>query len=147
MIEYRGQYRVLYETDKVGKVCEFTYIPCRIIKGCNICRHSYNTLNVYIPSSRTAKRLLSEYPEIFKPFQVGDNEATLLFSECKMDEAAVILRARVKGKNQNPKPKRKCNLTEKQRQAIGERLTMARNKFYTGEKLPLDEKLDVIMQG
>ena len=102
MIEYRGQYRVLYETDKQGKACEFTYIPCGIIKGCNICRHSYNTLNVYIPSSRTAKRLLSEYPEIFKPFQVGDNEATLLFSECKMDEAAVILRARVKGKNMNP---------------------------------------------
>ena len=43
----------------------------------------------------------------------------------------------------NPKPKKKCNLTEEQRQAIGERLTMARNKIYTGEKPPLDEKLAV----
>ena len=105
MIEYRVN--TVFYTKRTSRAKHaIHYIPCGIIKGCNICRHSYNTLNVYIPSSRTAKRLLSEYPEIFKPFQVGDNEATLLFSECKMDEAAVILRARVKGKNMNPKPKR-----------------------------------------
>lgn len=147
MIKYRGQYRVIYETDKQGKACEFAYIPCGIMRGCNICRHSDNTLNVNIPSIRTANRLLKEYPEIFKPFQVGDNEASLLFQESDMDKAATILKVRVKGKNQSPKPKRKCNLTKKQRQAIGERLAIARKQNLHRRKTPLDEKLAVFCEG
>ena len=50
MLTYRGQYRVLFETDKAGKACEFTYIPCGIRKGANICRHSNDMLNIFIPS-------------------------------------------------------------------------------------------------
>ena len=63
-----------------------------------------------------------------------------------MDEAAVILRARVKGKNMNPKPK-EMQSHRRTKAGIGERLTMARNKIYTGEKPPLDEKLAVFSKG
>ncbi len=147
MQNYRGQYRVLYETDKQGKVCEFSFIPCRISKRANICRHNNDTMNAYIPSTKTAKRLLKQYPYIFKKYQTGDSEAILLFPEYKMDEAAKILKARVKGKNQSSRPKRICNLTEEQRQVIGERLAMARKQKLYGGKNALEEKLAVFYQG
>ena len=71
MLSYRGTYRVLYETDKrTGKPCEFTFIPCGIRRGANICRHNDDTLNVFIPGFGTADRLLKEYPDIFKPFRL-----------------------------------------------------------------------------
>jgi hypothetical protein len=136
VIEYRGKYRVLFETDKQGKACEFTYIPCGIIKGCNICRHSDNMLNVYIPSSRTAKRLLSEYPEIFKPFQVGDSEATLLFKESDIDKAAKILKARVMGKNKSPRPKRRMVISEKRRKELADMMKQISSRI-TVEKSSL----------
>lgn len=107
MLKYRGQCRVVTETDKrTGKPLEFTFVPCRIKKGTNICRHNADTLNVYIPGIKTANRLLKEYPDIFKPFQAGDSEATLLFPECMIDEAAIILKAIVKGANTSPRSKR-----------------------------------------
>jgi len=74
MLKYRGQFRVLYECDKrTGKPGEFTFIPCRIKKGANICRHNDTTLNVFIPSTIIANRLLREYTDIFMPFQSGDS--------------------------------------------------------------------------
>ena len=107
MLKYRGTYRVVYETDKrTGKALEFTFIPCRIKKGANICRHNKNTLNVYIPSTRIIGYLLRKYPDIFKPFQNGDEESTLLFSESMFPEAESILKPYKMGKNISPRSKR-----------------------------------------
>lgn len=97
MLKYRGQYRVLYETDKrTGAACEFTYIPCRIHKGSDIYRYSDDTLATYITSIKVFNRLLREYPDLFRPHQTGDSEGTLLFPESRMNEAAIILKARIK---------------------------------------------------
>jgi hypothetical protein len=106
MLNYRGRFRVVYECDKrTGKPGENTFIPCRIRKGANICRHSETTLNVYIPGIKAVKRILSQYPDIFTPFQMGDREATLLFPESKMEQVAAILKPITKGKNISPKSK------------------------------------------
>ena len=105
MLKYRSQYRVCYEMDKNGKVCEFTFIPCMIKKGTNICRYDDNTLSVYIPSIQIINRLLKEYPLLFKPHQIGDTEGTLLFSETDIKQADKILKIRTKGKSLSPKNK------------------------------------------
>ena len=106
MLKYRGQYRVVYECDKTsGKPEENTFIPCRIRKGANICRHNETTLNVYVPGIKAVKRILSQYPDIFTSFQMGDWEVTLLFPESKIEQAAAILRPIVKGANVSPKSK------------------------------------------
>lgn len=97
---------MVYETDSTGKPAEFTFIPCRIRKGANICRHDDNTLDVYIPGIKTVRRLLKEYPGIFKPYQTGDTEATLLFQESLMSEVAKILKPFVTGKGISPRSKR-----------------------------------------
>lgn len=122
MLKYRGTYRVLFEVDKAGKPCEFTFIPCRIKKGSNICRHNENVLNAYIPSAKIANRLLKEYPDLFKPFQTGDSEATLFFSETDIEKAAVVLKARVMGKGMSPKPKRKVTISEDRKKELSERM-------------------------
>jgi hypothetical protein len=96
MLKYREIYKVIYEVDKAGKRCEFTFIPCQIKRDSNICRHDDNMLNVYITSIKIANRLLLEYPDIFIPFQKGDNEVKLLFQESKISEAAEILKAKKK---------------------------------------------------
>jgi hypothetical protein len=127
MLKYRGTYRVLFETDiRTGQAAEFTYVPCRIRKESNIYRHSDSVLAVYLPGQGTANRLLNEYPDLFRPFQTGGSEATLLFDEKDIEKAAFILKPRTKGKNMNPRPKRKQNLTDEQRAVIGERLSKAR---------------------
>lgn len=114
MFNYRGSFRVTYEMDKrTGKPAEFTFIPCRIRKGANICRHDEGTLNVYIPGTRAANTLLAEYPDIFKPFQIGDSEVTLLFPELMLPEVIEILRPIVKGKGISPRSKRNIRYTEK----------------------------------
>lgn len=107
MLKYRGQYRTVFETDKeTGKPCESAFIPCKIRKGTNICRHNKDTLNVYIPGKQTANRLLKEHSDIFQPYQVGDQESTLLFSESVMSEAAGILKPYVLGKGISPRSKK-----------------------------------------
>lgn len=113
MLKYRGQYRVVNEIDKSGKPCEFTFVPCSIKKGSNICRHSDNVLNLYIPSVKIGNRLLSEYPKIFKLFLQGDEETVLLFAETDMDIVAGIVKARTKGSNISPRSKRNLNLFTK----------------------------------
>lgn len=122
MLKYRGTYRVLFEIDKAGKPCEFTFIPCRIKKGANICRHNGDVLNIYIPSIKMANRLSREYPDLFKPFQTGDSEAVLLFNEADIEKAAAILKARVMGKGMSPKPKRKVTISEERKQELSERM-------------------------
>lgn len=129
MLRYRGQFRILYETDKNGKVCEFTYIPCRIKKGSSICRHNNNVLNAYIPSAKIANRLLKEYPDLFKPFQVGDREGTLLFNESDIEKVAAILKARVGGKNKSPKPKREIAISEERKQELSDRMKHINSKI------------------
>jgi len=116
----------MYECDKAGAACEFAFIPCLIKKGSNICRQSDDTLNVYIPSIKIVNRLLKEYPDIFRPFQVGDTEGTLLFKESDIEKAAVILKARVMGKGMNPKPKRRVNFSEEYKKLLTERLMQGR---------------------
>lgn len=119
MLKFRGRYRVLYETDvRTGKVCELTYIPCRIVKGSNICRHNDNTLNVLISGAKIASHLLKEYPDIFKPFQMCYGEATLLFPESMIEEAAGILKPYIQGANKSPRPKRKHEISEEQRKVL-----------------------------
>ena len=106
MLKYRGQYRVVYETDKrTGKPQEFCFIPCRLKRGSNICRHDDNTLNCYIPSAVTARNLLNEYPDIFEVFQIGEREASLLFPESILPKAAIILKVYIKGRNVSPRSK------------------------------------------
>ena len=123
MIRYRGKYRTVYEVDKSsGQPYEFAFIPCLIKKGANICRHSDNMLNAYIPSTKIANRLLKEYPDVFTPLQVGDKEATLLFRESDIEKAATILKARVMGKNKSPKPKRRIVISEERKQALSDRM-------------------------
>ena len=123
MLSYRGTYRVVYETDKrTGKPCEFTFIPCGIRKGANICRHNDDTLNVFIPGFGTADRLLKEYPDLFQPFQVGDSEATLLFKESDIERAAVILKARTKGKDMSARPKRQVTISDDRKKELVDRM-------------------------
>lgn len=127
MLKYRGTYRVQYECDvRTGQSGEFTYIPCHIRPGANVYRHNDNTLLVYISGIKTVNRLLREYPGIFRPYQTGDSEASLLFKVSDIQKAAVILKAKVQGKNLSPKPKKKYNLTDEQRKEIGVRLKAAR---------------------
>lgn len=127
MLKYRGQFRVMFECDtRTGQAAEFSYIPCLIRPGANIYRFNDDTLAAYIPGMRTVNRLLQEHSDLFRPLQAGDSEATLLFNEANISQAAAILKARVKGKNKNPKPKKKYNLTDEQRKRIGERLKAAR---------------------
>lgn len=106
MLKYRGLYRVAYEIDKTGKPGEFTFIPLKLKRGSSIVRHNENILSVYIPSKTITKRLLTEYPDLFKLLSMGDGEGILLFAETKLSEAASILRPYTKGKNVSPKSKR-----------------------------------------
>lgn len=129
MLKYRGTYRVLFETDKTGNPCEFTFIPCLTKKGANICRHNENTLNVYIPGIKIANRLLKECPDLFKPFQIGDSEATLLFNEADIEKAAAILKARVGGKNKSPKPKREVAISKERKQELSDRMKHINSKI------------------
>lgn len=113
----------MYETDKhTGKPTEYTFIPCSIRKGANISRHNDDTLNIYIPGIKTVNRLLREYPGIFRSFQKGDTEGTLLFRESDIVKAASILKARVMGKNMSPKPKRQIVLSKERKQALSDRM-------------------------
>ncbi len=122
MLKYRGQYRVIFEIDTKGKPSEFALIPCGIKRGSTICRHSDDTLSVYITGIKTANRLSREYPDLFRPFQIGDSEATLLFNEADIEKAAAILKARILGKNMNPRPKRKVIISEEQKRILTDRL-------------------------
>jgi hypothetical protein len=123
VLKYRGQFRILYETDKrTGQAAEFTFAPCRIRPGANIYRFNDDTLAACIPGSRTANRLLQEHPGIFRSFQTGDSESSLLFDEKNIDRAAAILLPRVKGKNMSARPKRSYTLTEEQKRIRTERL-------------------------
>lgn len=106
MLKYRGLYRVAYEIDKTGKPGEFTFIPLKLKRGSNIVRHNENILSVYIPSKTITKRLLTEYPDLFKLLSVGDSEDILLFAESRLPEAAEILRPYIKGRNVSPRSKR-----------------------------------------
>ena len=138
MLKYRGQYRILYDLDKQGKPCEFIYIPCGIHKGSNICRHDSNTLNAYITSSIVANNLLRDHHDLFGIFQMGDSEATLLFPESRMEEAAIILKAKVLGKNLGPRPKRKVVISEDRKKILSERMRqMKANCVIIEEKVPL----------
>lgn len=91
--------------DKFKKPQEFTFIPCRLKSGTNICRHNEKTLSVYIPSSIMARNLLIDYPDMFTLFQIGDREAILLFPESMLPEAAIILKAYIQGRNISPRSK------------------------------------------
>lgn len=71
---------------------------------------------------KTVNRLLKEYPDLFKPFQIGDSEATLLFSEADIEKAAAILKARVMGKNKSPKPKRQIVISEDRKKELSEQM-------------------------
>ena len=129
MLKYRGQFRVLYETDtRTGQAAEFTFVPCRIRKGAVIYRFNDNILAVYIPGSRTANRLLQEHPDIFRSFQTGDSESSLLFDEKNIDRAATVLLPRVKGRNMSPKPRKKINLSDEQRKSLSERMKKHNSK-------------------
>ena len=124
MLKYKGQFRVVFEIDKrTGKPGEFSYIPCGIKKGSNICRHSESMHNVFILSIKIANRLLREHPELFKPFQMGDSEATLLFNEANIEKAAAILKVRVMGKDMSPRPKRKVIISVEHIKVLSDRLT------------------------
>lgn len=141
MLKYRGQFRILYETDKrTGQAAEFTFIPCRIRPGANIYRFNDDTLAACIPGSRTANRLLQEYSNIFRPFQTGDAEAIFLFDEANISQAAAILKARVKGKNLSPRPKRKLNLSNEQRRVLSERMAEVRKHNNYQGKNALEKK-------
>jgi len=121
MLKYRRKFRVLYECDvRTRKPAEFTYIPCLIKKGSNICRHSETMLNAYITSAKIIRRLLSEYPDIFTMWQDCDSEGTILFPESRIDEVAPILKIQTRGKNLSPYPKRKVNISEERRKELSE---------------------------
>ena len=123
MLKYRGTYRVMFEIDKrTGQAAEFTYVPCRIRPKSNIYRYNSDTLAAYIPGIKTANRLLREHPDIFRSFQTGDSESSLLFDEKNIDRAAAVLLPRVKGKNMSARPKRSYTLTEEQKRIRTERL-------------------------
>ncbi|MDD5064993.1 MAG: hypothetical protein PHQ35_09600 [Phycisphaerae bacterium] len=135
MLKYRGTYRVMYEVDKTGKACEFTFIPCLIKRGSNICRHSDTVLNVYITSSKIINRLLKEYPDLFRPFQTSNGEGTLLFNEADIEKAAEILRPKVLGKGMNPKPKRQVTLSDERKKELSDRMRSMRGNIKNiGEK-------------
>lgn len=113
MLEYRGKYRVSFEMDKKCKPCEFSFMPCAIKKGSNICRHNADILNIYVPSGIVIKNLLKAYPQLFKKFQHGDYDGTLLFAESDMPTVAKILKARTKGANVSPRAKRNATFIQK----------------------------------
>lgn len=141
MLKYRGQFRVLYETDtRTGQAAEFTFIPCRIRPGANIYRYSDSLLAAYIPGIKTANRLLREHPDIFRAFQTGDSEAVLLFKEADIEKAAIILKAKIQGKNKSPRPKRKLNLSNEQRRVLSERMAEVRKHNNYQSKNALEKK-------
>ena len=105
MLSYRGKYRVCYEFDKrTGKPLEFNYIKCR--NKIEIFRHKDKVLVTYIQSRIKGTYLLKLYPDLFKLFQDGDKECTLLFNESDMEVVANILGAMTKGCNVSPRSKR-----------------------------------------
>lgn len=111
MLNYRGRYRVCFEVDRrTGKVGEFSFIP--ILGSGNICRHNASILNVFLSSNR-GKFLLKEYPELFRVFQLGQAEMTLLFDEAIIKQVATILKAKTQGKNVSPRSKRNIKLKER----------------------------------
>ena len=123
MLKYRGEYRVVFEMDAVtGKPVEFAFIPCKIKKCANICRHDKNNLNAYIPGARISKRLLQEYPNIFSYFQSGEKGVTLLFPEPMMDKAVKILKPYVLGKSISPQ-------SAKNLKFIGDNVTRGKKKY------------------
>jgi len=102
MLKYRNRYRVCYEIDKKGKICDFTFIPCSVSKGSNICRYDDFTLSVYITSIKTFNRIALN-KELFTIFQEGQSEGTLLFSEENFKQANKFLKARKKGRTIPPR--------------------------------------------
>lgn len=135
MLKFQGVYRVLFETDvRTGTAAEFTYVPCRVRPGANIYRYNDDTLAVYVPGTKAVNNLLENYSDTFRPFQMGDKESTLLFAEKDIEKAAFILKPRTKGKNLNPRPRRKRTLTDAQKQALREQLNNARSFKSLSEK-------------
>ena len=123
MLKYKGRFRVLYECDvRTGKPQEFTYIPCRIKKGSNICRHSETMLNAYITSAKIIQRLLREHPDIFTMLQDCDYEGTLLFPESRIDEVAPILKIQTSGRTLSSRPKYTQNITPEERERRTQRI-------------------------
>lgn len=121
MLTYRGQYRILFEVDKQGKPAEFSFIPCRIKRNSSIYRHNSTTLGAYVVGKYTINKLIG-LPELFKPFQVGDSEASFLFPERLLPEAAAILRPYVKGAALSPKPRRKIAVSDERKQELADRM-------------------------
>jgi hypothetical protein len=114
---------VLYEIDKrTGLATEFSYTPCGIKNGSNICRHNDDTLNVYITSSIIINNLLKEHSDLFTLFQIGNGDGTLLFKESDIGKVVGILKIQIRGRCQSPRPKRKLNLTDEQRRAASDRM-------------------------
>ena len=59
---------------------------------------------------------------MFKRFQIGNDEAALICKESDIDKAAVILKARRKGKNLSARPKRQITISEERRKELSEQM-------------------------
>ncbi len=107
MLQYRGQYRVVFEMDRrMHKPCEFAFIPCKVKKGTTIYRRNDDELLVYIPSVQIGNRLLKEYPKLFRKYQQSSCETVLVFKESDMKDAATVLKAWTSRKNFYPGSKK-----------------------------------------
>lgn len=117
-----------------GLYAPVTVVPCRVRPGANIYRYNDDTLAVYVPGTKAVNNLLENYSDTFRPFQMGDKESTLLFAEKDIEKAAFILKPRTRGKNMNPKPRKKRTLSEEQKEALREQIAKARSYKSLSEK-------------
>jgi hypothetical protein len=112
VIKYRGIYRVSSEIDSKGHICEGSFIPCKIGKRSQIYRYNDAKLRVWIESNTKSgntsvcKRLINNYPHIFTVVVQGDTETILEFNELDIEQAAKILKVRVRGKKISPRSKK-----------------------------------------
>lgn len=123
MYKYKDTYYILRPKDKSGKPTtnkDDNYIPCK--KNVQIYRYNADTLAImFLTNKYTSNRIkeLSAQNVYLKPFQIGDNEQTYLFSESDFNKVAEVVKA---------KKRIKRNLTDEQREVLRQRMKSIRSK-------------------
>lgn len=123
MYKYKDTYYILRPKDKFGKPTinkDDNYIPCK--KNVQIYRYNSDTLAIMFWTNKYAQnrlRELSTQNVHLKPFQIGDDEQTYLFSESNFPIVADVVKV---------KKKIKRNLTDEQKEVLRQRIKNIHSK-------------------
>lgn len=126
---FGDKYAVAWDGARKGKERDpwLLIVPC---KNGHISPHGGRLLAVYLSNrSNTVARIKREVASA-KPHQQGDREASILFDVKDFDQVAAIVGAR---------RKRKLNLTDEQRRAIGDRLKNGRDRKSANPDEPTED--------